>query len=69
MVMPTVDVHVNLRLKRRWYWPFGKLLSTEGNHIPAFIPNANSFIENGAKALGGIAAFVTSCLHSHALMR
>lgn len=54
VVMHTVDAHVNLRLKRRWYWPFTKLLSTEGNHIPAFIPNANAFIEKGAKALGGI---------------
>ena len=55
VVMHTLgDAFVNLRLKRRWFWPFTQLLSTEGQRIPAFIPNANEFVEKGAKALGGI---------------
>ncbi|WP_256591117.1 MULTISPECIES: GMC family oxidoreductase [unclassified Pseudomonas] len=44
-----------MRLKRRWYWPFGSRLVTEGGPIPTFIPEANAFVEKGAKALGGIA--------------
>lgn len=55
LVMQTVDAHINMRLKRRWYWPFGTRLVTEGNPIPTFIPEANAFVEKGAKALGGVA--------------
>ncbi|KWU51928.1 GMC oxidoreductase [Pseudomonas palleroniana] len=55
LVMQTVDAHINMRLKRRWFWPFGTRLVTEGNPIPTFIPEANAFAEKGAKALGGIA--------------
>ncbi len=54
LVMQTVDASLNLRLKRSWYWPFRKLLSSEGGPIPTFIPQANAFVEKGAKALGGI---------------
>ena len=54
VVMQTMDAHINLELTRRWYWPFGKLLGTEGAPIPTHIPHANKFIEDGAKALGGI---------------
>ena len=50
-------------LRRRWFWPFGKLLSSEGGPIPTFIPEANAFIEKGAKALGGVPmALVTEIL-------
>jgi cholesterol oxidase len=54
VVMHTLDAHVDLRLKRRWYWQFSKLLCSEGAPIPAQIPAANAFVEKGAKALGGI---------------
>lgn len=54
VVMQTVDAFLDMRLKRRWYWPFGKQLSTEGGPIPTFIPEANAFVEKGAKALGGV---------------
>jgi cholesterol oxidase len=52
--MQTLDAHIDLRLKRRWFWPFGKLLCTEGNAIPARIPEANAFVERAARALGGV---------------
>lgn len=55
LVMQTVDAHINMRLARRWFWPFGKRLVTEGDPIPTFIPEANAFAERGAKELGGIA--------------
>ncbi len=54
VVMQTLDAHVDLQLRRRWYWPFSQLLSSEGAPIPTHIPHANEFIERGAKALGGI---------------
>ena len=54
VVMHTMDVHIDLRLRRRWYWPFSKLLCSEGAPIPTHIPDANAFVEMGAKALGGI---------------
>lgn len=54
IVMHTMDYHIDLRLRRRWYWPFSKLLSSEGRPIPTHIPDANAFVERGAKALGGI---------------
>lgn len=54
VVMQNLDAHIDLTLKRRWYWPFGKMLSSQGAAIPTHIPQANAFVERGAKALGGI---------------
>ncbi|WP_247535928.1 GMC family oxidoreductase [Ralstonia pseudosolanacearum] len=63
VVMQTVDAFINMQFKRRWYWPFAKQLCTSGNPIPTFIPEANAFVEKGAKALGGIpTAFLTEIL-------
>ncbi len=55
LVMQTVDATLRFRLKRRWYWPFTRLLVTEGARIPANIPAANEFAVKAAKAHGGIA--------------
>lgn len=54
LVMQTADASLDMRLKRRWFWPFAKQLASEGGPIPTFIPEANAFAEKGAKALGGI---------------
>ncbi len=54
VVMQTADAFINMQFKRRWYWPFAKRLRSEGDRIPTFIPEANAFVEKGAKALGGI---------------
>lgn len=54
VIMQAVDAHLDMRLRRRWFWPFGKVLSSEGGPIPTFIPKANAFIERGAKVLGGV---------------
>lgn len=54
VVMQTADAFINIKFKRRWYWPFAKQLCTDGDPIPTFIPEANAFVEKGAKALGGI---------------
>lgn len=54
LVMQTVDATLRFRLKRRWYWPFTRLLVTEGKRIPANIPAANEFAVKAAKAMNGI---------------
>lgn len=54
VVMQTVDSFINMQFKRRWYSPFGKQLRSDGDPIPTSIPEANAFLEKGAKALGGI---------------
>lgn len=54
LVMQTVDASLTMRLKRRWFWPFGKLLCSEGQPIPTNIPQANAFTRKMAQAFGGI---------------
>ncbi|NKF22104.1 GMC oxidoreductase [Solimonas marina] len=53
LVMQTVEGSLRMRLKRRWFWPFARLLSSEGDAIPTFIPEANAFTEKVAKQFGG----------------
>lgn len=53
LVMQTIDASLRMRLKRPWYWPFAKVLCSEGDRIPTFIPQANAFTEKMAKAFGG----------------
>ncbi len=55
LVMQTIDATLQMRMRRRWFWPFGKLLTTEGTRIPTNIPKANALAERAAKDLGGIA--------------
>jgi cholesterol oxidase len=55
LVMQTIDATLRMRLKRRWFWPFGKLLSTTGERIPTNIPQANELALRAARELGGIA--------------
>lgn len=54
LCMQTLDGHLTMRLKRRWFWPFSKQLATYGKSIPTFIPAANDFAVKAAKATGGI---------------
>lgn len=54
LVMQTIDASLRMRLRRRWFWPFGRLLCSEGNRIPTNIPQANAFVERAAAELGGI---------------
>jgi cholesterol oxidase len=51
---------LRFRLRRRWYWPWRKLLVTEGTRIPTNIPAANAFTERAARAFGGIPITSTS---------
>jgi cholesterol oxidase len=53
LVMQTVDASLQMKLRRRWFWPFSPLLCSEGNRIPTNLPQANAFVERAAKELGG----------------
>lgn len=53
LVMQTADASINMRLKRNWFWPFGKVLSSEGKKLPVYIPQANAFTEKVAKMFNG----------------
>ncbi len=55
LVMQTVDATLRMRLRRHWFWPFSKTLSSEGQRIPTNIPQANAFAEAAAAKFGGIA--------------
>ena len=55
LVMQTIDGHIDMRWQRPWYWPFKKTLTSHGDRIPTFIPEANAFAEKAAQATGGIA--------------
>ena len=54
LCMQAIDGHLTMRLKRPWYWPFTKVLTTAGNPIPTYIPSANRFAELGAAVTGGV---------------
>jgi cholesterol oxidase len=55
LCMQVIDAHVDMRLKRPWFWPFVKVLGSEGKRLPAFIPEANEFARKAAQATGGFA--------------
>ncbi|HEY4244645.1 MAG TPA: GMC family oxidoreductase [Kofleriaceae bacterium] len=60
LVMQTVDGTLKLVRKRRWYWPFTRLLTTIGPKIPTNIPIANQFAQRAAQQFGGIPITSTS---------
>ncbi len=55
LCMQTIDAHIDMRLKRPWFWPFVKVLATEGKPLPEFIPEAAAFARKAAQATGGFA--------------
>jgi cholesterol oxidase len=58
--MQTLDGHVDLRMGRRWYFPFRRVLMTHGERIPTFIPQANEFARKTAELIGGTAMSMTN---------
>jgi cholesterol oxidase len=54
LVMQTIDATLQMRLRRRWWWPFKKLLTTHGQRIPTNIPQANAFAAKAAERFKGI---------------
>ena len=51
--MQTLDGHIEMRLGRPWFWPFRRVLRSQGRRIPTFIPQANEFARKVAQAIGG----------------
>lgn len=60
LCMQSLEGHIRMRLGRRWYWPFGKVLVSRGHRIPTFIPKANEFAEHTARLIGGTAMSMTT---------
>lgn len=60
LVMQAIDSTLRFRLRRRWYWPFTRQLTSEGARIPTNIPAANTFAERAAREFGGIPITATS---------
>jgi cholesterol oxidase len=60
LCMQTLEGHIDMRMGRRWYFPFGKVLVTRGNRIPTFIPQANAFAQKAAALMGGTALSMTT---------
>ena len=60
LCMQTLDGHIDMRLGRRWYFPFDKVLVSRGERVPTFIPQANEFALKTAALLGGTALSMTT---------
>ncbi|MBV2235062.1 MAG: GMC family oxidoreductase [Sterolibacterium sp.] len=56
LCMQTLEGHLDMQLKRPWYWPFSRLLVSSGRPIPVCIPEANEFARKAAAATGGMPA-------------
>jgi cholesterol oxidase len=56
LVMQTHDNRMELKLKRRWWWPFNRFLTsnTAEKSVPTFIPEANDAAKSIAKRMNGI---------------
>ncbi len=55
LCMQTIDGQLEMRLGRRWTWPFRRGLQSHGPRIPTSIPRANAFARALADRFGGIA--------------
>ena len=56
LVMQPVDSHLRYKLRRPWYWPFGKKLDSDrgdGPPVPVYIPVANLVAKKMAAKMGG----------------
>ncbi len=59
LVMQTIDNHMRMTLRRRWWWPFSRSIDTESapgqSNPPSYIPIANDFAKKMAQRTGGMA--------------
>jgi cholesterol oxidase len=53
LCMQTLDVHIEMRLGRLWFWPFRKTLVSRGQRVPTYIRQANDFASQAARLCGG----------------
>ena len=55
LCMQSLEGHLDMRMRRRRFRPFHPVLSTYGNKIPSFIPEAHEFARKAAPLIGGTA--------------
>ena len=53
LCMQTLDGHIEMRMGRPWFWPFRRVLRSQGPRIPTYIPQANEFARKVAATAGG----------------
>jgi cholesterol oxidase len=56
LIMQSLPNHLSLVFKRRWYWPFGKGLSSIWDstaRVPKYYPAANEMAQRLAEKMGG----------------
>jgi cholesterol oxidase len=53
LCMQTLDGHIDMRLGRPWFWPFHRVLRSQGERVPTYIPQANAFARKAAAMVGG----------------
>jgi cholesterol oxidase len=53
LCMQALDGELQMRLGRRWYFPFRRVLMTCGKKVPTFIPEANEFACKLSQQIGG----------------
>ncbi len=53
LCMQTLDGEIAMKLGRPWWWPFRKVLMSDGSRIPTYIPKANQFAREVARLAGG----------------
>jgi len=53
LCMQTLEGHIDMRLRRRWFWPFRRILASQGEKVQTFIPQANEFARQAARLIGG----------------
>jgi len=59
LCMQALEGDLQMRWKRPWYWPFRKCLTSHGEKVPTYIPQANAFAERFARLTGGTAMSMT----------
>ena len=59
LCMQALEGDLQMRWTRPWYWPFRKCLTSHGEKVPTYIPQANAFAERFARLTGGTAMSMT----------
>jgi cholesterol oxidase len=57
LVMQPLDSSLRYRLRRRWFWPFGRALDSdrgEAKPVPVYIPIANTVARRMAEKMDGV---------------
>jgi cholesterol oxidase len=55
LCMQAMDAHIDMGWRRSRLWPLRKILVSQGDRVPTYIPRANEFAEKFARHCGGTA--------------